>query len=208
MLYTCFFKYFFDFILVVILLPFLLLSTMFVWVLIFFDDRGPLFYVAQRNGQHGKMFLMFKFRTMILNAPDIRTEDGSTYNSADDSRVTRVGKFLRKTSIDEFPQFINILLGQMSFIGPRPDPIDWMDKYSKEELGFLVVKPGITGYNQAYFRNSADSALKLKNDLYYANHISFSLDLRILIRTIKTILLRENLFVDETRKVKEHERNR
>ena len=123
---------------------------------------------------------MFKFRTMIVNAPDIRLSDGSTYNGDDDPRITRVGRFLRKTSIDELPQILNVLLGDMSFIGPRPDPVDWLDKYSEKEKIILSVRPGITGYNQAYYRNSADGAMKLKNDVYYAENISFSLDLSLI----------------------------
>ncbi|GAA6465817.1 hypothetical protein K220099C10_16630 [Bacteroides thetaiotaomicron] len=142
---------------------------------------------------------MFKFRTMIVNAPDIRLSDGSTYNGDDDPRITRVGRFLRKTSIDELPQILNVLLGDMSFIGPRPDPVDWLDKYSEKEKIILSVRPGITGYNQAYYRNSADGAMKLKNDVYYAENISFSLDMKIFFKTIKTVLLHENINVDQAR---------
>jgi len=136
---------------------------------------------------------------MIVNAPDIRLSDGSTYNGDDDPRITRVGRFLRKTSIDELPQILNVLLGDMSFIGPRPDPVDWLDKYSEKEKIILSVRPGITGYNQAYYRNSADGAMKLKNDVYYAENISFSLDMKIFFKTIKTVLLHENINVDQAR---------
>ena len=117
----------------------------------------------------------------------------------DDPRITRVGRFLRKTSIDELPQILNVLLGDMSFIGPRPDPVDWLDKYSEKEKIILSVRPGITGYNQAYYRNSADGAMKLKNDVYYAENISFSLDMKIFFKTIKTVLLHENINVDQAR---------
>jgi len=143
---------------------------------------------------------MYKFRTMVMNAPDIRLPDGSTYNSENDARVTRLGKILRSTSIDEIPQVFNVLKGDMSFIGPRPDPIDWLDKYTDEERFFLTVRPGITGYNQAYFRNSVDGKTKILNDLFYARNISFLLDLNIIFRTIRTIFLSDNIYVEDNRK--------
>ena len=184
-----------DFCTALILLPILLCCILFCRLLIL----SPLFYNAPRLGRNGKPFKMFKLRTMIVNAPDIRLSDGSTYNGDDDPRITRVGRFLRKTSIDELPQILNVLLGDMSFIGPRPDPVDWLDKYSEKEKIILSVRPGITGYNQAYYRNSADGAMKLKNDVYYAENISFSLDMKIFFKTIKTVLLHENINVDQAR---------
>ena len=184
-----------DFCTALILLPILLCCILFCRLLIL----SPLFYNAPRLGRNGKPFKMFKFRAMIVNAPDIRLSDGSTYNGDDDPRITRVGRFLRKTSIDELPQILNVLLGDMSFIGPRPDPVDWLDKYSEKEKIILSVRPGITGYNQAYYRNSADGAMKLKNDVYYAENISFSLDMKIFFKTIKTVLLHENINVDQAR---------
>ena len=137
---------------------------------------------------------------MKVNAPDIRLDDGSTYNGDDDPRVTKVGRFLRKTSLDEVPQFLNVLAGQMSIIGIRPDPLDWLDKYKDSEKIILNVKPGITGYNQAYYRNSADGELKLKNDVFYAENISFKLDIRIFFKTIKTVFFRENINVSKERR--------
>lgn len=158
-------------------------------------DRGPMFYSGKRLGLYGKPFPMHKFRSMKVNAPDIRLKDGSTYNGDDDPRVTKLGKFLRKTSLDEIPQILNVLKGDMSFIGPRPDPLDWLDKYKEEEKVFLTVRPGITGYNQAYYRNSADAQEKIDNDVYYAKNINFALDLKIILKTIKTVLFRENINV-------------
>ena len=133
---------------------------------------------------------------MKVNAPDIRLADGSTYNGDDDPRVTRVGKFIRKTSIDELPQILNVFVGQMSIIGPRPDPEDWLDKYTEEERVFLKVRPGITGYSQAYFRNDADGKEKIKNDVYYAQNCSLWLDVKIFFKTIATVLKRENTYKD------------
>lgn len=198
-MYIHFFKRVFDLVFALIALPFVLLIIIIIGPIIWFDDHGPIFYAGKRNGLGGKPFGMLKFRSMKVDAPDIRLSDGSTYNGDDDPRVTKVGKFLRKTSLDEIPQFLNVLVGQMSLIGIRPDTPDWMEKYNEHEKVILTVKPGITGYNQAYFRNSADGETKLKNDVYYAENISFALDVKIFFKTIKTVLFRENINVDENR---------
>lgn len=197
-MYKHFFKRVFDFILSLICLPFLLLFFLVVAIAIKIDDRGPVFYSAKRIGRNGKLFKMIKFRSMKVNAPDIRLADGSTYNGDDDPRVTRVGKFIRKTSIDELPQLLNVFVGQMSFIGPRPDPEDWLDKYTDEERVFLSVRPGITGYSQAYFRNEADGKEKIKNDVYYAKHCTLWMDIKIFFKTIATVFKRENTYKDMT----------
>ena len=199
-MYIHFFKRIFDLIFGLIALPFVLLLVIIIGPIIWLDDKGPIFYAGKRIGKGGKPFGMLKFRSMKVNAPDIRLEDGSTYNGDDDPRVTKIGRFLRKTSLDEIPQFLNVLTGEMSLIGIRPDPLDWLEKYNEHERFILTVKPGITGYNQAYYRNSADGALKLKNDVYYAENISFLLDVKIFFKTIKTVICRENINVDENRK--------
>lgn len=199
-MYIHFFKRVFDLIAGLAALPFVLTLIAIIGPIIWWNDHGPIFYAGKRIGLNGKPFGMIKFRSMKVNAPDIRLEDGSTYNGDDDPRVTKVGKFLRKTSLDEIPQFLNVLTGEMSLIGIRPDPLDWLEKYNEHEKVILTVKPGVTGYNQAYYRNSADGELKLKNDVYYAEHISFWLDVKIFFKTIKTVLLRENINVDEGRK--------
>ena len=199
-MYIHFFKRVIDLVFALIALPFVLLIIVLIAPVIWLDDKGPVFYAGKRIGLHGKLFGMLKFRSMKVNAPDIRLEDGSTYNGDDDPRVTKVGKFLRKTSLDEIPQFLNVLAGQMSLIGIRPDTPDWLEKYNGHERVILTVKPGITGYNQAYFRNSADGETKLRNDVYYAEHISFWFDVKIFFKTIKTVLFRENINVDEDRK--------
>ena len=124
-----------------IALPFVLLLIVIIGPIIWFDDNGPIFYAGKRIGLHGKPFGMLKFRSMMVNAPDIRLEDGSTYNGDDDPRVTKVGRFLRKSSLDEIPQFLNVLVGQMSMIGIRPDPLDWLEKYNEHERVILTVKP-------------------------------------------------------------------
>ena len=195
-MYSNIIKRIIDFLLAILLLPVLLILIIVISPLIYFDDKGSVFYIAKRIGLNGNFFRMYKFRTMFVNAPDIRIGDGSTFNSIDDQRLTKIGKILRTTSIDELPQIINVLIGNMSFIGPRPDPEDWLEKYTDAEREFLKVKPGISGYNQAYFRNSADGALKLKNDVFYAKNISFLFDFKILLKTFSTLILRDNLHVD------------
>lgn len=194
-MYRHFFKPLCDFLIGLCALPFVLLLMLILAPFYFFMDWGPLLYSGKRLGQHGKPFPMHKFRSMKVNAPDIRLKDGSTYNGDDDPRVTKLGRFLRKTSLDEIPQFLNLLTGQMSLIGPRPDPLDWLDKYKEDEKVFLNVKPGITGYNQAYYRNSADAQEKIDNDVYYAKNISFALDVKIFFKTIKTVVCRDNVNV-------------
>lgn len=140
---------------------------------------------------------MYKFRTMYVNAPDIRNSDNSTFSSKDDPRVTKIGRFLRETSLDEVPQVINILRGDMSWIGPRPPiPITgntWDDLNEKQKLR-LTIRPGITGYNQAYFRNSQNREERWDNDCYYVNNVSFLLDCKVLFKTFETVLKRKDLY--------------
>lgn len=195
-MYKHFLKRLLDILISLVALPVLLVALAVFAPIIYFTDKGPVFYNAPRVGKDGKLFKMFKFRSMYVNAPDIRLADGSTYNGEDDPRVTPVGRFIRKTSIDELPQILNILLGHMSLIGPRPDPPDWLDRYPEDIKVFLTVRPGITGYSQAYFRNSADGAEKMRNDAYYATHCTFWMDVKIFFKTIATVLLGENTFKD------------
>jgi lipopolysaccharide/colanic/teichoic acid biosynthesis glycosyltransferase len=177
-------------------LPILLLIIIFFAPIIRISDKGPIFYRTKRIGLNGQLFIMYKLRSMYVNVPDIRLADGSTYNGENDIRVTPVGRIMRKTSIDEVPQFINILLGQMSLIGPRPDPPDWINKYPEDIRVFLTVRPGITGYNQAYFRNRADGIEKMKNDAYYATHCTLLMDVKVFFKTIAIVLKRENTYKD------------
>ena len=198
-MYKHFFKPLFDFIIALIGLPFFILLFIPIAIAIKINDGGPIFYCGKRLGRNGKPFRMYKFRSMKVNAPDIRLSDGSTYNAEDDDRVTKVGRFLRKTSLDEIPQLLNVLLFQMSFIGPRPDPIDWLEKYPEDERDFLKLRPGITGYNQAYFRNSADGNEKIRNDNYYARHISFWFEIKIFFKSFIVVIKKENINVTENR---------
>ncbi len=194
-----FFKRLFDIILSLIALPFVLLILLIFAPIIYFSDKGPVFYNAPRLGYKGKVFKMYKLRSMKVNSPNLLNADGSTYNGENDPRVTKIGRFMRKTSIDEFPQFFNVLKGDMSFVGPRAHlttnykGYEHLDEKRKRRLD---VRPGITGYNQAYFRNSAGSAQKLENDVYYAEHISLWLDIKIVFKTVFSVLKRENIYVN------------
>ena len=149
-----FIKHIFDkvfcIVLLVLLSPILLLLS----IAVKMDSKGPVIFKQKRLGKNGKVFEMFKFRTMYVDAPDLRNEDGSTFNSDNDPRVTKVGKILRKTSLDELPQILNILKGEMSFIGPRPDLPDHFELYDENDKKKLSVKPGVTGYAQANGRNN------------------------------------------------------
>lgn len=200
-MYKNFFKRFIDILIAVIGLPLLLIIYIFIAPMIKRIDNGPVFYNAYRIGKDGKLFKMFKFRTMIVNAPDIRLPDGSTYNGVDDPRVTKIGRLLRMSSIDEVPQILNVLLGDMSIIGPRPDPPDTLELYPEEIKVYLSVRPGITGYGQAYFRNSVDGKQKMKNDGYYALNYSFLLDMKILFKTITVITKRDSIYRPSASKV-------
>ncbi len=193
-MYSKFLKRIIDILFSLCILPFILLEILILAPFIYIGDPGPIFYNAPRLGRNGKIFKMFKLRSMYVNAPDIRNEDGSTFNSNYDPRVTKVGKFLRKTSLDEFPQFLNVLLGDMSLIGPRPMvPIHEYKELDDQSKKRLSVRPGVTGYVQAYYRNSISAAEKLKYNCYYVDNLSLSMDVKIFLQTVKSVLLRQNI---------------
>lgn len=187
-----------GFIIALLSMPLLILVALVVGIAIKLDDGGPVFYngyrLSKSDSRRGTVFPMYKFRSMKVNSPDIRLEDGSTFNSENDQRVTRVGRFLRKTSIDELPQLFNVLVGDMALIGPRPDLPSDLATYTKDEMIILSVRPGITGWNQAINRNSVGAKEKLEADIYYVNHLSFLFDCRILWLTIKTVLSHKDVF--------------
>lgn len=183
-----------DIVLSLITLPFVLIVIIIMAPIIFINDPGPIFYNGLRRGKNGKTFKMFKFRSMYVNSPDIRNVDGSTFNSDDDPRVTKIGKIMRKLSIDEIPQLLNVLIGDMSFVGPRPT----LATKSFEDIEIqrrkrYDVRPGITGYSQAYFRNSISQEDKFKYDLYYVDNVSFLLDMKIIFKTFGTVLMQKNI---------------
>ncbi len=195
-MYKLYIKRLLDLIIGILAFPFFCIALIIFGPIIKLSDRGPVFYNAQRIGRNGKLFKMYKFRSMYVNAPDIRLADGSTYNGENDPRVTRIGKYMRSASIDELPQILNILNGTMSLIGPRPDPPDWLDKYPEDIKVFLTVRPGLTGYCQAYWRNGADGEEKMKADAYYAQHLSFLFDVKIFFKTIAMVLGHGNTYKD------------
>lgn len=193
-MYKNFIKRILDIIFAILLLPILLVLILLVGPLIYLEDKGKIFYNSYRLGKNGKVFKMYKFRTMKENSKDIRNSDGSTYCGKYDGRVTKIGKILRRTSIDEVPQILNVLKGDMSFIGPRPDLPEHIKLYTNDEKQKLKMKPGITGYNQAYFRNSIKWKERIKNDIYYINNVSFKLDLSIFLMTFVSIFKKDNIY--------------
>lgn len=200
-MYKHFFKRLIDICIGLVALPFVLLIIVALGPIIYFTDRGPVFYNADRIGKYGKHFRMFKLRSMYVNSPDLKNADGSTYNSDNDPRVTPIGRFMRKTSLDEFPQFLNILIGNMSFIGPRPKigQIDY-DNLTDDKRKSYSIKPGVTGYSQAFFRNSITNDEKYYYDAYYADNISFMMDVKIVLQTVKSVLFRENINTEQSYK--------
>lgn len=193
-MYRNFFKRFIDIAVSLVALPFVLLAIVVFGPVIYLTDRGPVFYNAPRVGKGGKVFKMYKLRSMKVNAPDIRNADGSTYNAADDPRVTGIGKLMRKTSVDELPQFLNVLFGHMSLIGPRPSTPKILDEMTPLKAERLKVRPGITGYTQMMYRNSAQGEARYQADKYYVENLSFALDVKILFGTVLKVLKRENIY--------------
>lgn len=194
-MYNGTFKRIFDLFFAIMALPFFIIILIVFGPIIYFQDKGSVFYNAPRLGKDGKIFTMYKLRSMKMNAPDIRNKDGSTYNAKDDPRLTRVGRFLKQTSIDETPQILNIIKGDMSFIGPRPDLPEHRDLYVGNEARKLEVRPGITGFNQAYYRNAVEWKERIQHDIYYIDNLSLWLDIRIFLRTLITVLMRKDVFV-------------
>ena len=157
---------------------------------------GPILFRQRRLGIQGRPFHVLKFRSMIHNAPDLRNPDGSAYTGSDDPRVTPVGRFLRKTSLDELPQLFNVLRGEMSLVGPRPDQVDQIRFYTETEKRKLLVKPGITGLAQICGRNNITWEERKALDVEYVDRRSFWLDLAILAKTIPYVILRKDINTD------------
>ena len=178
--------------------------TLCVWIArkILKEDDGPLFYEHLRYGKNGKKFRIYKFRSMCIDADkklkkyleqneEAKREFEENHKLKDDPRITKLGKFLRKTSIDELPQFINVLKGNMSLIGPRPIVDGEIEKYGENKNKFLSVKPGLTGYWAATGRSDITYDERMKKELYYVDNISFKLDVQIFFRTIISVIKKE-----------------
>lgn len=160
------------------------------------DSKGPVFFKHRRIGKHGKKIEIYKFRTMIDNAEEAmkyfteeqKKEFAENFKLENDPRVTRVGKILRKTSLDELPQIINILKGEMSIIGPRPVVKSELEKYGSNKDKFLSVSPGLTGYWAANGRSDVSYEERMALELYYVDNRSLLLDLKIFVKTIGSVL--------------------
>ena len=156
------------------------------------DSKGPAIFKQQRLGLHGETFWIYKFRSMCQGAEHTGT---GVYSGADDMRVTRVGKLLRATSIDELPQLVNILKGDMSFIGPRP-PLTYhpwpVADYTPAQLHMFDVRPGITGWAQVHGRKGVEWHERIKMNVWYTQHISLALDIKILFMTVFKVLRNED----------------
>lgn len=166
------------------------------------EDDGPLFYEQLRYGKDGKKFRIYKFRSMCVDADkklkeylanndEARKEFEENQKLKNDPRITKIGDFLRKTSIDELPQLINVLKGEMSLIGPRPIVDGEIEKYGTNKDKFLSVKPGLTGYWAANGRNNITYSERIKMELYYVDNMSFGLDLKIFFKTIVSVIKKE-----------------
>lgn len=172
--------------------PVLVVCGLAVWL----SSPGPILFRQMRLGIHGQPFRLLKFRSMYDNAPDLRNPDGSAYTSNQDLRVTRVGRLLRRTSLDELPQLVNVLRGEMSLVGPRPDQLDQIQFYTETERQKLSVRPGLTGLAQISGRNNIPWESRKALDVMYIARQSIWLDLAILAKTIPCVLRSCNINSD------------
>ena len=158
------------------------------------EDQGPIFFVQERVGRNGQLFQMYKFRSMVVDA---EKKGAGIFVSSDDERITRIGKFIRKTSIDELPQLINVLKGEMSIVGPRPTLEYQVKRYNERQKRRLLVKPGITGWAQINGRNNMTWPEKIELDLWYIEHWNIGLDFKIIGRSIWSVLKRQGIYSEE-----------
>lgn len=204
-MYKKFFKRFFDIVLSLIAIIILSPVYLIVSILVLIFMGWPILFKQPRPGKNEKIFNMYKFRTMT-NKKD---KDGNLL--PDDQRLPKFGKFLRKTSLDELPEFFCILNGSMSFVGPRPLLVKYLPYYTEEEHHRHDVRPGLTGWAQANGRNLVNWDERFKLDLEYVNNVSLKMDIKVILKTISVVLKREGItdgktetmtFLDEERKEK------
>ncbi|MCP9612821.1 sugar transferase [Coprobacter tertius] len=178
------FDFFISFLVLILISPLLLIVT----VALYFINKGAgVFFCQERPGKNGKIFKVIKFKTMT----DERDPDGNLL--PDEKRLTKVGRFVRSTSIDELPQLINVLKGDMSLIGPRPLLVQYLPLYNSEQARRHEVRPGITGWAQVNGRNAISWSKKFELDVWYVDHCSFFIDLKVVFLTIKKVFLREGI---------------
>ena len=193
-MYRNFIKRFLDFVLALTMLFILLLPMLIFSIIISKQSKGGALFKQERIGENGKVFIMYKFRTMYFNTE--KTGSG-VYSRKDDERVTPFGKFLRKYSLDELPQLINVLKGEMSFVGPRP-PMTYhpwtFDKYSQEQRRMFNVRPGLTGWAQVNGRKNVEWNRRINLNLWYVDNLSFSLDVKIIFKTIAVVFKKDDNF--------------
>lgn len=186
-MYKHYFKSILDFVLAIIgfsiVLPFFLITTLFLAI----ANNGSPFFIQKRPGYKGKVFSIIKFKTMN----DKKDNEGNLLSDAE--RLTIVGKFVRKTSLDEIPQLLNVIKGDMSLVGPRPLLIQYLPLYSSFQNRRHEVKPGITGWAQVNGRNAIDWPTKFKYDVWYVDNVSFLVDIKIVFLTLKKVLIREGI---------------
>ena len=192
-MYKHFFKRVIDFLiaLTALLVIWPILLVIYIWLTIANKGAGAIFY-QERPGLHGKIFKVIKFKTMT----DERDAEGNLLPDAD--RLTKVGKFVRSTSIDELPQLINVLKGDMALIGPRPLRVYYLPLYSKEQMRRHDVRPGISGWAQCHGRNNISWTEKFKLDVWYVDHCSLWTDLKVIFITIKKVVCREDVNNDSS----------
>lgn len=179
----------------------ILLSPLFaiIAIAIKIDSKGPVFFAHKRIGKNGKIIKLYKFRSMVINAEELiksftteqMREYKENYKLTNDPRITKVGKFLRKTSLDELPQLINIINGDLSIIGPRPVVADELEKYGVNKDKFLSVTPGLTGYWAANGRSNTTYEQRMEMELYYIDNLSLKMDIKVFFKTILSVLKKE-----------------
>jgi len=168
------------------------------------ENKGPVIFKQIRIGENGREFKIYKFRSMVVNAEEKLKENELLFKKyvensyklepEEDPRITRTGRFLRKTSLDELPQLINVLKGDMSLVGPRPVVVGELDEYGNRANDFLSVKPGVTGYWQVSGRSNVHYPERVDVELFYVYNQSLSLDLKILIKTVQVVILKKGAF--------------
>lgn len=192
-------KRFMDVILATIALVVLSPIFLIIAIAIKIESKGPVFFKHARIGKNGKIIKLYKFRSMVINAeeliksftPEQMKEYKENYKLTNDPRITKIGKFLRKTSLDELPQLLNIIKGDLSIIGPRPVVTDELEKYGTNTEKFLSVTPGLTGYWAANGRSCTTYEQRMQMELYYIDNLSLKMDVKVFFKTIEAVIKRE-----------------